>query len=55
MEEGLESLLKYTEEYERGWANNQSVDLSGLTPKIVDLYKRSLLTIKIQTDADGVY
>jgi oligosaccharide amylase len=53
MEEGPESLLKHTEEYERSWVNRQSADLSGLTPKIVDLYKRSLLTIKTQTDADG--
>jgi oligosaccharide amylase len=53
MEKGPESLLKHTEEYQRAWVNRQSTDLSGLEPRLVDLYKRSLLTIKTQTDANG--
>lgn len=53
MEKGPESLLKHTEEYQRAWVNRQSNDLSGLEPRLLDLYKRSLLTIKTQTDANG--
>lgn len=53
MEKGPESLLKHTEEYQRAWVNRQRADLSGLEPRLVDLYKRSLLTIKTQTDANG--
>lgn len=53
MELGPEKLLKHTEEYQRNWVNRQRIDLSGLEPRLVDLYKRSLLTIKTQTDANG--
>lgn len=53
MEKGPESLLKHTEKYQRAWVNRLSTDLSDLTPRLVDLYKRSLLIIKTQTDADG--
>jgi len=53
MELGPENLQKHTEEYQRNWVNSQRIDLSGLEPRLVDLYKRSLLTIKTQTDANG--
>ena len=53
MEKGPEDLLKHTEEYQRTWVHRQIVDLSGLEPRLIDLYKRSLLTIKTQADIHG--
>ena len=53
MEEGPESLLERTEECQRSWVNRSNTDLSGLEPRLIDLYKRSLLIIKTQTDAGG--
>lgn len=53
MELGPENLQKHTEKYQRNWVDRQRIDLSGLEPRLVDLYKRSLLTIKTQTDTNG--
>ena len=53
MEEGPESLLERTEECQRSWVNRSNTDLSGLEPRLIALYKRSLLIIKTQTDAGG--
>jgi oligosaccharide amylase len=53
MEKGPEDLLKHTEEYQRKWVHHQIIDLSELEPRLVDLYKRSLLTIKTQADIHG--
>lgn len=53
MEKGPESLLNHTEEYQKSWVNRLSTDLSDLPARLVDLYKRSLLTIKTQTDTGG--
>lgn len=43
----------YTENYWRAWVNKNDPDLSGLSPEIADLYKRSLLIIHTQIDSDG--
>jgi len=53
MDEGPESLLERTEKCQRSWVNQVSTDLSGLEPRLIALYKRSLLIIKTQTDAGG--
>lgn len=53
MDMGPESLLKGTENSQRSWAGQTTVDLSNLDPGLVDLYKRSLLIIKTQTDKGG--
>lgn len=39
--------------YWRLWVNPEHIDFQGLPPKIVDLYKRSLLIIRSQVDAGG--
>ena len=53
MDMGPESLLKGTEDSQRSWADQTTVDLSNLDPGLVNLYKRSLLIIKTQTDKGG--
>lgn len=45
--------LDYTENYWRVWVNKNEQDFADLSPEIVKLYKRSLLIIRTQTDADG--
>ncbi len=51
--EGPQSLLDHAEGCQRSWANQNSVDLSGLDPLLATLFKRSLLVIKTQTDVNG--
>ena len=46
-------LLNYTENFWRAWVNKNDVEFDGLSPKIIDLYKRSLLVIKTQIDNCG--
>ncbi len=46
-------LLNYTEHYWRAWVNKNDVDFDGLSPEIVDLYKRSLLIVRTQVDNCG--
>ena len=45
--------LNYTENYWRVWVNKNETDFAGITPKIIDFYKRSLLIINTQIDSDG--
>jgi glucoamylase len=45
--------LGYTENYWRAWVNKNEVDFGDLPPRIVDLYKRSLLIINTQIDDGG--
>lgn len=45
--------LNYTENYWRVWVNKNDTDFDDLSPKIIDLFKRSLLIIRTQTDNDG--
>ncbi len=51
--EGPESILNHSRECQRSWVDKTTVNLSGLSPRIADLFKRSLLIIKTQTDKDG--
>ncbi|MGI8494949.1 MAG: glycoside hydrolase family 15 protein, partial [Pyrinomonadaceae bacterium] len=45
--------LNYTDNYWRAWVNKNEMDFGSLAPEIVELYKRSLLIIRTQTDNDG--
>jgi glucoamylase len=45
--------LDYTENYWRVWVNKNETDFAGLPANVVELYKRSLLIIRTQTDNDG--
>ena len=53
MDNGSESLLVHAEACQRSWVNRTTIDLSGLDSKLVDLFRRSLLIIKTQTDVGG--
>ncbi len=48
-----ENYLKYTENYWRAWVNKNDTDFAGLSPEIIELYKRSLLVIRTQIDNGG--
>lgn len=48
-----EKYLAYTENYWRAWVNKNDTDFAGLPPKVVDLYKRSLLVMSTQIDDRG--
>jgi len=48
-----EQLLKDTEKYWRKWVNRRKIKFEGLSNKVVDLFKRSLLIIRTQTDNGG--
>jgi oligosaccharide amylase len=50
---GPEDYLEYTANYWRVWVNKNDTDFGGLPAPVIDLYKRSLLMIKTQTDRDG--
>lgn len=51
--ENPHGFLHYTENYWRVWVNKNDTDFDGLSPEIIDLYKRSLLIIRTQIDNDG--
>ncbi len=53
LEQTPQKFLSYTENYWRAWVNKNNVDFAGLSPEIVELYKRSLLIIRTQTDNGG--
>ena len=53
MDTGPASLLKNTEFSQSSWVNQTTIDLSDLDPRLRNLYKRSLLIIKTQTDRGG--
>lgn len=48
-----QNLLDYTANFWRVWVNKNDFDFDGLAPEIVELYKRSLLVVRTQTDAGG--
>lgn len=52
-EEGAAKLLARTGSYWYTWVNKPEEDLSDLPDEIIDLYRRSLLVIATQCDADG--
>jgi len=53
MNETPEKIIKKTENYWRRWVNKQHFYFCGLDDKIVDLFKRSHLIVKTQTDKHG--
>ena len=53
LEQKPQQYLHYTENYWRVWVNKNENDFADLPPEVVSLYKRSLLIIRTQTDADG--
>ena len=53
LEQRPEKYLNYTENYWRVWVNKNDMDFADLPPEIVELYKRSLLIVRTQTDKDG--
>jgi len=48
-----ESFIMRTRDYWRAWVNKESLDFAGLPASILDLYRRSLLTMRVQTDNRG--
>ncbi|MEO6051344.1 MAG: glycoside hydrolase family 15 protein [Pyrinomonadaceae bacterium] len=48
-----EKYLAYTQNYWRAWVNKNDIDFGGLSPSIIDLYKRSLLIMSTQIDDGG--
>ena len=50
---GPESLLKRTRDHWRGWVNKETLDSADLPPSLLDLYRRSLLTMCVQIDNGG--
>ena len=53
LEERPQIYLDYTENYWRVWVNKNDTEFGDLSPEIVDLYKRSLLIVRTQTDNGG--
>ncbi|MGI9034724.1 MAG: glycoside hydrolase family 15 protein, partial [Pyrinomonadaceae bacterium] len=53
LEQTPQNFLSYTENYWRVWVNKNEIDFADLSPEIVELFKRSLLVIRNQTDNDG--
>ncbi len=53
LERRPQNFLAYTENYWRAWVNKNDVDFADLSPEIIELYKRSLLIVRTQTDNDG--
>ncbi len=53
LEQTPQKFLSYTENYWRAWVNKNNTDFADLSPEIVELYKRSLLVVRTQTDNGG--
>lgn len=52
-EQPPQKFLDYTANYWRAWVNKNNTDLSDLSEKATELYKRSLLIVHTQIDRDG--
>jgi len=52
-ERGPESFIIRTRDYWRAWVNKESLDFADLPASILDLYRRSLLTMRVQIDNRG--
>ncbi len=52
-ERGPESFIMRTRDYWRAWVNKESLDFVDLPTPILDLYKRSLLSMRVQIDNRG--
>jgi glucoamylase len=53
LERQPQKYLDYTENYWRVWVNKNATDFDGLSPEIIDFYKRSLLIVRTQIDNGG--
>jgi oligosaccharide amylase len=53
LERGPQEYLDYTKNYWCVWVNKNETDFGDLPDEIIELYKRSLLIIRTQTDAGG--
>ncbi len=47
------NFLDFTKNYWRAWVNKNEIDFKDLSPEVVELFKRSLLIIRTQTDNGG--
>ncbi len=45
--------VPHNQNYWRLWVNPEHIDFFGLSPKVVELFKRSLLVVRTQIDNDG--
>lgn len=52
-EEHAERMVPRNQNYWKLWVNPEHIDFHGLPPKVVELFKRSLLTIRTQVDNGG--
>jgi len=52
-ERGPDSFVLRTRDYWRAWVGKKSLDFADLPTPISDLYRRSLLTMRVQTDNRG--
>jgi GH15 family glucan-1,4-alpha-glucosidase len=48
-----ESLVRHTANYWRVWATKDGKDFGDLSPELIELYRRSLLIVRSQTDYSG--
>jgi glucoamylase len=53
LERGPENYLNYTSNYWKAWVNKNSTEYDGMSPDVIDLYKRSLLVLNTQIDDGG--
>ena len=53
IERGPQNYIDHTENYWRVWVEKNETDFHDLSPKIVEMYKRSLLIVQTQIDRDG--
>jgi GH15 family glucan-1,4-alpha-glucosidase len=51
--EGPEGMLTHAEECQRSWVGQTTIEMSGISPRLASLLKRSLLVIKTQIDKGG--
>ncbi len=52
-ETGPQRLIRGAEEYYKAWVNKSEINFGGLSPKIVQMFKRSLLILRTQIDNRG--
>lgn len=53
VKKGPELFIRRTENYWRAWVNKEGSDLSALPERIKELYKKSLLILRTNVDAEG--
>ncbi|MEK7591320.1 MAG: glycoside hydrolase family 15 protein [Patescibacteria group bacterium] len=53
LEESIAQLQWNCNSYWKSWVNKSSYDFNGLSPRVTELFKRSLLTIRLHVDHQG--